>query len=401
MPRKPPTIQADAVTRLWLHRQGFSAPRGSVALSRAVLASHLARTGALQLDSVNVVDRAHYLTLWSRFGPYDREQLDRWVYDEALAYEYWGHEASILPITHLPVGLRRMRGFPPERWSKSSWWQRYNVSVSSKRRVLSRLRKEGPLESADFARRPSEKPPSHFSAYPKEDKRALQLLWHAGRVAVRRRRHFRRVYDLAERVYPSVAPVRTTALEDSWLLIGLMGNGVASEGHLVNYWTGPSPGADLRKRIIARNMKAKRVVKVDVNGLEGTFYALPEDLEFLRDAPEAHGTTLICPFDSLLWQRQRAEDLLGFRYRIEIYVPPSKRIYGYYVLPIMHNGRLVGRLDPKLHRKTAALEIKTMHLEPGFQPDAEFRVGFRGALESLATFLGATSIRTPAGWTDM
>ncbi len=399
MPRKPPTIQADAVTRLWLHRQGFSAPRGSVALSRAALVNHLARTGALQLDSVNVVDRAHYLTLWSRFGPYDRKQLDRWVYDEGLAYEYWGHEASILPIAHLPIGLRRMRGFPPERWSESSWWQRFNASASSKRRVLGRLRKEGPLESADFERRPSEKPPLHFSAYPKEDKRALQVLWHAGRVAVRRRRHFRRVYDLAERVYPTVEPVRTTALEDSWLLIGLKGNGVASERHLVNYWTGPSPTADLRKRIIARNMKAKRVVKVDVNGLEGTFYALPEDLDLLRDAPEAHGTTLICPFDSLLWQRQRAEDLLGFRYRIEIYVPPTKRIYGYYVLPIMHNGRMVGRLDPKLHRTTAELEIKTIHIEPGFQPDAAFKTGFSSALESLATFLGASKIRTPTGWT--
>ena len=116
------TLRLDRATivRLWLQRQGLSRPRGTERLTRSTLTDHLERTGALQVDTINVVDRAHYLTLWSRFGPYDRRRLDRWVYRDRAAYEYWGHEASILPISHLPLGLRRMRRFPPESWKKAA-----------------------------------------------------------------------------------------------------------------------------------------------------------------------------------------------------------------------------------------------------------------------------------------
>ena len=116
--------------------------------------------------------------------------------------------------------------------------------------------------------------------------------------------------------------------------------------HLDNYWTAPRLKAPERKRVIARNLKKKRVVRVRVEGRKEPWLALPEHLETLRRSSEPGGTTLVCPFDSLLWQRDRAEDLLGFRYRIEIYVPRPKRRFGYYVMPILHEGRLVGRLDP-------------------------------------------------------
>ena len=114
VPTALPTLSHDQVVRLWFHRQGFSVPRGAGRLTPESLRLHLERTGALQLDSINVVDRAHYLTLWSRFGPYDRTALDRWMYDDQVAYEYWGHEASLLPISHLSIGRRRMRRFPPK-----------------------------------------------------------------------------------------------------------------------------------------------------------------------------------------------------------------------------------------------------------------------------------------------
>ena len=191
---------------------------------------------------------------------------------------------------------------------------------------------------------------------PREDTRSLRLLWHDGRVAVTTRRSFRRVYDLAERVYPATDPASTAAYEDSWLLTGLSGNGVATERHLTGYITGPSPSAADRKRVLTRNLRAGRIVEVEVPGLRGPFYSLPEQVEALGTLPDPVGTTLLCPFDSLLWQRQRAEDLLGFRYRIEIYTPPAKREFGYYTLPILHDGSLVGRLDPKLHRDRDQLE---------------------------------------------
>lgn len=397
-----PTIPLEQVVRLWLHRQGLSNPRGSTRASRRSLAEHLERAGGLQLDTINVVDRAHYLTLWSRFGAYDRKKLDGWVYGDRLGYEYWGHEASLLPISHLPIGRRRMRRFPPDSWTGKAWWSVYQTSSASKRRVLRRLRAEGPLESLDFARTDGPGKTSPFGeAMPlgKEDSRSLKLLWHAGRVAVDSRRHFRCVYDLAERVYPDVEPATHGDFEDSWLLIGLSGNGIASESHLTNYWTAPNLSAASRKRVIARNLKKGRIVEVRVEDRRGRYFALPEHLDALPDVPDSTGTNLLCPFDSLLWQRRRAEELLGFRYRIEIYTPAAKREYGYYVLPILHEGRLVGRLDPKTHRDRGVLEVKSIYLEPGFRRDRNFDRGLAASLRDLSEFVGADELELPRGWT--
>jgi len=401
MATSPLRFDRDAVVRLWLHRQGLARPRGEARLDREAFVDHLERTGALQLDSVNVVDRAHYLTLWSRFGPYDRSAVDGWAYRDRVAYEYWGHEASILPISHLPLGRRRMRRFPPESWKSKSWWERFNTSTASKRRVLKRLREEGELESGDFEWQEHELGPGGAPTESwggKEDKRSLKLLWHDGRAAIIERRHFRCVYDIAERVYPETEVATPAAYEDSWLFTALSGSGIAPERHLVNYFTAPALKASERTKVIARNLKKGRVVEVRVKGLRGAWYALPEHLDLIGDLPEPAGTTLLCPFDSFLWQRKRAEELLDFTYSIEIYTPIDKRTYGYYVLPILHDGRLVGRIDPKLHRERRVLEIKAIHLEAGFESSMGFVAGFGEAVESFAEFLGASDIEMPGGW---
>ena len=145
-------------------------------------------------------------------------------------------------------------------------------------------------------------------------------------------------------------------------------------------------------------MRAKRIVAVRVTGLRGTHYALPEHLEGIEQLAEPHGTHLICPFDSLLWQRKRAEQLLDFVYRIEIYVPASKRQFGYYVLPILHDGRFVGRLDPTRHRDRGQLEIKAIHLEPGFRRGRRFDTELAEALRDMATFVGAETLEVPRPW---
>lgn len=392
-----PTLARDAVVRLWLQRQGLLEPAGR--LTRKRLTGHLEGTGGLQLDTINVLDRAHYLTLWSRFGSYRRESLDAWVYDHQLGYEYWGHEASILPISHLPIGRRRMRGFPPPSWTNRSWWRVYRTTPSSRRRVLQRLRAEGPLESGDFEDRDPNRPrPGGTMPLPHEDKRSLKLLWHEGRVAVRSRRHFRCLYDLAGRVYPEGPVASKTEYEDSWLLVGLKGNGIASERHLRGYVTAPDLKAADRRRVLARNLKRGAIREVRVEGRRDAFYARPQDLDDIEGVPEPEGTTLISPFDSLLWQRTRAEDLLDFEYRVEIYVPPAKRIFGYYVMPILHHGRLVGRLDPKLHRDRGELEIKSIHLEPAFRRDQRFDRGLADALGRLCRFENVSRLTLPKGW---
>ena len=385
------------VVRLWMHRQGLARPRGETKLSRDTLVQFLEATGGLQVDTINVVDRAHLLTLWSRFGAFDRRSLDGCLYGDRVAYEYWGHEASILPISHLPLGRRRMRNFPPARWKANSWWSVYNTSVASRRRVLRRIRDEGPLESADFESSKDEfgpgGPPGGSIPLPKEDKRTLKLLWHAGRLAVSCRRHFRLVYDLAERLYPEGDTARTAEYEDSWLRIGLAGNGVASERHLAGYWTAPELYAKERRDVLERNLNRGSIVEVRVEGIRGRWFARPEDLDGLGELEQPRGTTLLSPFDSLLWQRQRAEELLDFRYRVEIYVPEHKREFGYYAMPILHDGRLVGRLDPKLHRDRGLLEIKSWFLEPGFDGGRRFDTELRQSIEDLATFVKADDVR--------
>ncbi len=394
----PPRVSRRQAIGLWLSLQGLAAARGKVPLDRRSFLGHLEATGGLQLDSIQVLDRAHYLTLWSRFGTFDRSRVDRWVYRDRVAYEYWGHEASILPHSHLALGRRRMLGYPPKAVRSSSYWSRYRTSPASKRRVLTRLKKEGPLESSDFQGQQPESKLGGMAAPPREDKRSLRLLWHAGRIAVADRKHFRRVYALAEDVYPSGPAATTEEYEDSWLSIGLGANGVASERHLEGYWTGPAPKAAKRKAILARNLRRGKILEVSLEGSEEPFYALPEHLDRLGNEPTPRGTTLLCPFDSLLWQRRRAEELFDFHYRVEIYVPAKQRKYGYYVLPILHGARLVGRLDPKLHRDRNELEIRAIHLEPDFRGGRSFERGLSGSVNDLANFLGAGRIRLPPSW---
>lgn len=398
-------VNLETAVRLWFHCQGMHRPRGSVKLSPAILGEFLEQVGALQLDSINVLERAHYLTLWSRFGNYDKDEVDRWIYQNKIAYEYWGHEASILPISHLPLGRRRMKLFPPESWQKSSWWPRYETSMASKRRVLRRLRDEGALESVHFEKTDEDHTREKKQGVarpvmpgPKEDKRSLQLLWHAGKVAVSARRHFRRIYNLSERIYPETRHAKLSEYHDSWLLIGLKGNGIATEKHLENYITAPKLKAPERRAVIDRNLKSGRILEVRIDDLKGRYFMLPEYVDQLHTLDEPVGTTLVCPFDSLLWQRKRAEELLNFHYRVEIYVPPKKRAFGYYVLPILYDGRLVGRLDPKFHRDKTLLEIKTIYLEETFKRTARFDRELRETLQDLAQFVGAQRLQVPEGW---
>lgn len=401
-------VNLQTAIQLWFHCQGLDRPRGSQALTREVFVELLEQVGALQLDSINVLERAHYLTLWSRYGVYDQNEVDEWIYKDRVAYEYWGHEASVLPISHLPVGRRRMQEFPPTSWRNASWWPRYETAPDSKHRVLNRLLEEGALESAHFEKTSRDRleqskrtRPEPVMPAPKEDKRSLQLLWHAGKTAVSSRRHFRRIYDLAERVYPDSEIASLEDYEDSWLMIGLKGYGIANEKHLVNYFTAPKLKAPERKRVIQRNLKKKRIIEVDIEGQKGPFYILPEYVDLLDKLDKPIGTTLVCPFDSFLWQRVRAEEWLNFKYRIEIYIPQKKREFGYYVLPILHDGQFVGRLDPKFHRASGTLEIKALYLEEGFTRTARFDQALRETLHELCTFLGATNLVLPSGWSGL
>ena len=391
-----------AVRVLFLQRQHLTRPR-ALTPTAGRLGRFVQDVGGLQLDSINVVDRAHYLTVWSRFGPYDRAWLDGLVYRRRLLFEYWAHAACLVPTTMLPWWRRAMLDYRVRHTGWSDWLRR-NPKVLSQ--VRAAVRANGPMGGADFdGRRPaggggwwSWRPVQH----------ALHYLWMTGALTIHSRQHFHKRYDLLERAIPAALgcqPVTTEEFARWHLERSLHAMGAATERDLAGYLTFPRfrPGA---RRAALRAMLARGdVTEIAVEGGPGRWIALTRDLPALaraRLAPApSRGTTLLAPFDSLLWYRDRVTRLFGFDYRIEVYTPSDKRVHGYYTLPILHEGHLIGRVDAKTHRPERRLEVRHVHFEPwlatsgtppggeGRVDDAQMLAGVAEALASLATFVGA------------
>jgi uncharacterized protein YcaQ len=421
-----PAVPLRAVAALFVERQHLRRPRAR-AFSAARVARLAADTGGLQVDSINVIDRAHYLTVWSRFGPYDRRALDRVVYRRRALFEYWAHAACLVATEHFPCWRRAMLDYHTRSRGWSDWLKRHRATL---RAVEQALRDGGPLGSADFAhrRRPSGqagwwnwKPTTH----------ALDYLWMSGRTLVHSRRHFQKRFDLAERLMPEALAREPLAAADfqRWhLRQSLHAMGAATEMDLRMYLTFPRVGAAERRRWLARLLESGEVREIEVEtpsgAARGRWYALADDLSALAAAGRrrraSEGSTLLSPFDSFLWHRERTHRLFGFRYTIEVYTPGHKRTHGYYSLPVLHDGQLVGRVDPKVHRAERRLEVKHVHLEPwlargGRPPAATWGTvdldaalaGLADSLRSLAAFVGAdalslgrvtpSSLRAPLG----
>jgi hypothetical protein len=348
--------------------------------------------GGLQLDSINVLERAHYLTLWSRFGPYDRAWLDRLVYRRRLLFEYWAHAACLVPTASLPWWRRAMLDYRIRHTGWSDWLRRNPRTL---RRVTAAIAANGPMGGADFeGRRPrgggwwSWRPVQH----------ALHYLWMTGALTVHSRRHFHKRYDLLERVLPGARDRPAASAEEfaRWHLErSLHAMGAATERDLARYLTFPrfAPGA--RRRALRAMLERGEVRELVVKEAPGRWLALARDLPALARArrrdPTPRGTTLLSPFDSLLWHRDRVRRLFDFDYRIEVYTPGRERVHGYYTLPILHDGRLIGRVDAKVHRDARRLEVRHVHFEPRAVGEDELE-GLAGALASLAAFVGADEV---------
>src|SRR5262252_6260109 len=326
-----PKFPLRAVAALFLERQHLRHPRRD--RFSAVRVTRLARdTGGLQLDSINVLDRAHYLTVWSRFGAYDRRALDRLVYERRALFEYWAHAACLVPTEHFPQWRRAMLDYH----TRSRGWARW---LKKNRRTLvvveEAIRAGGPLGSGDFAhrRRPGTdagwwnwKPTTH----------ALDYLWMCGRTLVHSRRHFQKRFDLAERLMPealALAPLDTARFHRWHLRQSLHAMGAATDADLRMYLTFPRQATAERRRALAHALESSEVRRIEVEPLgsgEATrWYALADDLPALSAAarrPRASdGTTLLSPFDSFLWYRERAQRLFGFHYKIQVYTPGHQR----------------------------------------------------------------------------
>jgi uncharacterized protein YcaQ len=401
-----------AVAALFIERQHLDRPRGR-RLTEPSLARFAADTGGIQIDSINVIDRAHYLTAFSRFGPYDRRSFDRLVYRKRVLFEYWAHAACFVPAAHFVFWRRAMLDYSLRTRGWGRWLQKNRTLVEQ---IEAAIRAGGPLGSADFERDRKGGGGGWWNWKPSTH--ALDYLWMSGRALVHSRVHFQKRFDLAERLMSdALAEVPVSAAEfRRWhLRQSLHAMGAATATDLGMYLTFPRAAMTDRRRVLGEMLASGEVVRIAVENARATaakdaaWYALASDLPHLaaaarRRAP-SRGTTMLAPFDSFLWHRERTARLFGFDYRIEVYTPGHKRVHGYYVMPIFHDGQLIGRLDAKTHRAERRLEAKRIFFEPWFARGktppcaswgnvniAEALDGVAEALHSLAQFVGAVEV---------
>jgi uncharacterized protein YcaQ len=375
--------------RIALAAQGFAARSRPAEVGVARMRREIGRLGLLQIDSVNVLVRAHYMPLFSRLGPYDRGTLDAMAVASSKAFfEYWGHEASLLPIDLHPLLRWRMDRAREGR----GVWSRLEPFAGERRAeadaLLARIRQEGPIAASDVSGPKAPKGMWNWS----DTKHALEWLFWAGLVAsTHRRGSFERVYDLPERVLPGAVLQRPTPgpVDARRELVARAAEalGVATADDLRDYYRLAPADARLP---IEQLVEAGILVPVRVRGWRQQAY-LHKDARAGRGRA---GAALLSPFDPLVWHRPRTERLFGFRYRLEIYTPAHKREHGYYVLPFLLDGALVARVDLKADRKAGALNVLRAHLEPG----APAMERLLAELDSMASWLGLSdvSIRSPA-----
>ena len=383
----PVKISLARARRIALAAQGFAEPRPTRTPTRRDLNRVLAHTGLLQIDSVNVLTRMHYLPLFSRLGDYPRALVDdaAWGRKSGRAlFEYWAHEASLLPLELQP--LLRWRMARGERGEGT--WKHVAVFAREKRAVadamLKRIEAEGPMAASDAE---GQKGPGGWWGW-SEAKSALEWLFWSGRITTATRRaSFERVYDLTERVLPAAihgAPTPHEADAHRELLrIAARSLGVATVKDLRDYFR-QSP--EQVKDRIPELVEAGELIPAEVEGWSNPAF-LHKDAAGPR---KVRAQALLAPFDPLIWERARTERLWSVRYRIEIYTPAHKREHGYYVLPFLLGEALVARLDLKSDRALGVLRVQAAHAEPWAPAETADRLA--DELKLMARWLGLETV---------
>jgi uncharacterized protein YcaQ len=377
-----PGLSLQAARHLMLAATGLDRRPRRRARKADVLAT-IRRMGVLQIDTIHVVARSPYLVLFSRLGAYEPRWLGE-LLAQAKLFEYWAHEASFIPVEDYPLFRGRMLDHGWAKW-------RYSHAVMEKHaaavhRVLTQIRQTGPVRSADFE---GTGPGGGWWEW-KPEKRILESLLTAGELMVARRDGFQRIYDLRERVLPGWSDDRLPSADETARALALKAVralGVARAAWVPDYFR--RPVAEVRG-VLPRLADEGELLRVPVEGWKDAGYVHPDHADLARRAAEGRLkptlTTLLSPFDPVVWDRARASELFGFDYRIECYTPAPKRRYGYFVLPILRRGALVGRLDAKAHRKEGVFEVKALYLEPGVRPTEALARDVAAALTDAAAW---------------
>jgi uncharacterized protein YcaQ len=352
-------LPAALARRIALAAQGFADPRPAGAVDGRQLRRMTARLAVLQIDSVNVLSRAHYLPAFSRLGPYPRQALDDLAGRRRELFEYWAHEASLLPVRLHPHLRWRMAAAEEHAWGSMVRIQRERPGYVSE--VLEQVREAGPLKASDLAEPRPDRPGSMWNWH--AGKVALEWLFYTGVITTRgRTAGFERVYDLTERVLPA-AVLQTPTPEPADAVRELVRTasralGVATERDLRDYFRLRPPAA---RAAISELVDAGELLPVEVTGWGAPAWLHPQ----ARRPRWVRARALVSPFDSLVWERPRVARVFDFRYRLEIYTPATRRVHGYYVLPFLLGDRLVARVDLKADRQAGVLRVQAAFAEDG------------------------------------
>ncbi len=380
---------------LHLHAQGLLARPRRRARKADVLAA-IARMQLLQIDTIHVVARSPYLVLFSRLGAYEPRWLEQLLAERAI-FEVWAHEACFAPMDDYLLHRNALHQ-REHHWAIRSALRHRGSRGGEIERLLAHIRELGPVKSSDFEREDKGSGGGWWGW--KDEKRWLEAGFALGELMVARRDNFQRVYDLAERVAGAAVPGwNATAIEPaqvrrSTLLKSVAALGIAQARWIADYYrTKPR----LRDRDLDALVAAGDLLRVAVKGWDAPGYVHPGHADALARAAagrlRATHSALLSPFDPVVWDRERAREFFGFDYTLECYTPEPKRRYGYFVLPILVRGRLVGRLDAKAHRATGVFEVKALYLEDGIDGDAALAEDIAGAIGECAQWHGTPKVK--------
>lgn len=373
---RPDSLSLAQARRTTVAAQGLAAARPKGRIDRRHLRKVFDRLGLIQIDSVNVLVRSHYLPLFSRLGPYDRSMLDRLAYTDHEVFEYWGHDASLIRADFEPLFRWRMQG--DHQWSGMRHLDADHGALIES--LYAEVMASGPASAGDLDASDRKKGPWWGWG---DTKRALEHLFHEGRVGAVRRSNFERAYCDPELVVPGAVrqrptpPSRDAMIE--LLVFAARAHGVGTAKDLADYFRLPIKAV----RPLLEEMADEGLVdRVQVEGWPHVAYVHPE----VSVPRRVDACALVSPFDSIMWERDRVERLFGFRYRIEIYVPKPKRVFGYYVLPFLLGDRYVGRVDLKADRAGSRLLVRSAYAEAGVD-HGEVAERLRDELQSMARWL--------------
>lgn len=381
-----------ALRALVLHTQLLTMPnQASSPPTSDTIVALVKALGYVQIDTLHVVNRAHYVTLWARLGAYDIGDFHRLIYTsgQRRLYEGWGHAASIIPLEH----------YRYHRWRINSGtraWLNKDGNRELAEQTLQRIRSEGGLRVGDF----EYDGPQRGAWYDwKPPKMALEALFAYGDLMVAERVNFQRVYDVTERVLPEwvdTTPVEPDEARRFLLEQAARALGVFEPRSLTWYaYMFATPARSIVRALIEEGV----LVNIQGESMEGvkTWMVHRDNLPLLQRAAEGdlkpERTTFLAPFDSLFWAGVRDQKLWGFKQVLECYKPAAQRVYGYFSLPILHKDRLVGRFDPKLDRKSGVLYLNALYLEPGIEPDDELVAGVAIAMRDFLAWHAAQDIK--------